>query len=412
MRFWQAKKITGPESERECLYRQIMLIGVLGAYFTSLAAMLYGWVAHGHSGDFFMLYEAAQRPWTSATIYRMEEAELYMRGEMPHYAPYIYAPHYLLPLLLIHGMEQFPAEFLWLSVHALVLVCVLFLPPVQRYAQCAMVNATSWVPPLHGTRFSVQALCFLLPSIAYAQLVGHPVASAAAGVILAIALLNTWPVLAGILFGYLTFKLQLVLLVPFLLLGGRYWRAAIAMGVTVAVLAAFGTWALGLEVWLDYAQLMQRHAEVMQEKHGQGLQKLFVSSYALATRLGAEPWLASSIQLATAAIGAYGAWFAGRTRNVAAMLMLFAAGSVLASPYIYLYDMIPVVFAVLLLALPPQEDKQKRGLIFLLLLWPLVVYPHSVQWMCEGLLLALLVWVLGYEWARRLPVVVAHGKGQ
>lgn len=63
-------------------------------------------------------------------------------------------------------------------------------------------------------------------------------------------LLERSALLAGILFGLLTFKPQLGVLLPLALLAGRQWRAFIAAAATAAVLFAASVILFGANVWL------------------------------------------------------------------------------------------------------------------------------------------------------------------
>ncbi|MEL6435161.1 MAG: glycosyltransferase family 87 protein, partial [Pseudomonadota bacterium] len=62
-------------------------------------------------------------------------------------------------------------------------------------------------------------------------------------------LLPSRPVLAGVMFGVLTFKPQLGLLIPFALLAAWQWRAIVSAGVTTFLLAGASALILGSAVW-------------------------------------------------------------------------------------------------------------------------------------------------------------------
>ena len=67
-------------------------------------------------------------------------------------------------------------------------------------------------------------------------------------------LLAPRPVWAGILFGILTIKPQLGLLVPLALIAGRHWRALVAAAATTGVLVVLSILVFGVSPWLNFFQ--------------------------------------------------------------------------------------------------------------------------------------------------------------
>jgi alpha-1,2-mannosyltransferase len=64
--------------------------------------------------------------------------------------------------------------------------------------------------------------------------------------------LDRRPVLAGVLFGILTVKPQLGLLLPIILLLERRWVTIASTVMTIAVLFVVTAMLFGLDVWIDY----------------------------------------------------------------------------------------------------------------------------------------------------------------
>src|SRR3546814_10644419 len=69
-------------------------------------------------------------------------------------------------------------------------------------------------------------------------------------------LLGTKPIVAGILFGILTVKPQLGILLPFALLAARQWTAIAAAGATTVLLVGISVLLFGWESWQAYIDLV------------------------------------------------------------------------------------------------------------------------------------------------------------
>ena len=189
------------------------------------------------------------------------------------------------------------------------------------------------------------------------------------------ALLDRRPILAGILFGILTVKPQLGILLPImLLLQGRWWAilAAIVTVFTLAIAAAYTVspevWRIevwpafiegrdvwpaiikGLKVWWDFIEKVIPQQRWLLENGG-GLFFLMVSSVFFAGRLIGLPIdLAWNLQglvsfLAVAAV----IWTYWRRRDAVLSMALFVTATFLASPYVFNYDM--VIFGFIVAAL-------------------------------------------------------------
>jgi len=65
-----------------------------------------------------------------------------------------------------------------------------------------------------------------------------------------LALIDRHPIAAGILFGLLTYKPHLAVLLPVVLIAGRYWRSLTAMALTTAILTAVSSIMFGKTIWI------------------------------------------------------------------------------------------------------------------------------------------------------------------
>ena len=185
--------------------------------------------------------------------------------------------------------------------------------------------------------------------------------------------LDRRPVLAGILFGILTIKPQLGLLVPVVLLLERRWVTIMSAVATTAVLFAATTMLFGWNAWVEFWQKVIPQQEWL-TAHGGGLLFEMVSSVFYAGRLLHLPlafdWALQGIvsALALAAV----AWTYWRRRDPAYSLALFVTATFLVTPYILNYDMVIFGFVVALLR-DRGADDTKADLWLLVALWTLPV---------------------------------------
>src|SRR5579862_2858892 len=76
-------------------------------------------------------------------------------------------------------------------------------------------------------------------------------------------LLRSRPIAAGVLFGLLSFKPQLGMLLPFALIAGGHWRAIASAAVTIVILAGMTVLAFGIESWSGYVSVLPLAREVL-----------------------------------------------------------------------------------------------------------------------------------------------------
>lgn len=158
------------------------------------------------------------------------------------------------------------------------------------------------------------------------------------------------PVLAGILFGLLTIKPHLGLLVPFCLIASRNWRAFLAAGVTALLLAGVTALCFGMDVWLQFqsvtAPLM---AGILEAPYPQSYHAEALTVFAMIRSFGADLAVSYGLQgLSTVlAIGlAIWLWLPGRRIEPERRALLTALLTLVATPYGYIYDSIPLGVAV------------------------------------------------------------------
>lgn len=174
----------------------------------------------------------------------------------------------------------------------------------------------------------------------------------AALLICGLRLLGPKPIAAGILFGILTVKPQLGLLLPFALLAARQWTAILSAGVTTVLMVGLSMAIFGWESWQAYIeQVIPHQAAIMNERHGVFL-AMMPSAYMGLRLLEVEPLLRSAIHGIFVVIALAGVvWAFARSQDAELKFGVLAVGTFLASPYGFNYDMTTVSLAVALVAL-------------------------------------------------------------
>jgi arabinofuranan 3-O-arabinosyltransferase len=191
----------------------------------------------------------------------------------------------------------------------------------------------------------------------------------------ALVLIERRPLLAGVLLGLLTYKPHLGLLFPIALIAGGYWRTFVSAGI-VALLMALAAWAaFGTESWQAFFGNIGHTSQAFLSDGWADWSKL-QTAFGLTRMLGGSETLAWSVQAAVALIAAAAVaalWRSppislsptgkaqgegvrplgqspltptppGRGSSFEIKAAALGAGAMLATPYLYTYDL--VVLAV------------------------------------------------------------------
>ena len=159
-----------------------------------------------------------------------------------------------------------------------------------------------------------------------------------------LGLLEKHPALAGICLGLLTYKPQFGILFPIVLIADRRWLTVIVAAVVALALAGASWLAFGTASWEAFVHWLPvvSHATL-----GEGLAgwTRLQSLYALVRIHGGSDTLAALVQATlalTLAVGLVCLWRSRAPYEIKASAL--AAGTLLATPYVYIYD--EVVLAV------------------------------------------------------------------
>jgi alpha-1,2-mannosyltransferase len=192
--------------------------------------------------------------------------------------------------------------------------------------------------------------------------------------------LHRRPVLSGILFGILTIKPQLGLLLPVMLVLTGRWRVIVAAATTTLALLAATTSLYGSEIWWEYLAKVVPQQRYLQE-YGEGLLLLQIPSAFYAGRLVGLPlridWVIQAV-VSAAALAAV-VWTFRRRRDPVLSMALFVTATFLFTPYSLNYDLVIFAFVLALLRQRDGNAPIDHGMI-------LAVWTLPVTMMIAGLI--------------------------
>jgi hypothetical protein len=307
------------------------------------------------------------------------------------FRPWIYPPSFLL-LLVPFGLVGFGLSYgLFQAVTAV--------------AMLAGLRATV-EPPAAWIGFGA----LLCPAASISVVSGQSsfliVALLAAGA----GLLERRPVLAGLIFGLLSFKPQFFLMVPVVLLARPRWRASAAAAATALAMAGFCLLWLGPGIWTGWFGAITRSTSGVDPRWFLFGRIWGESVYACAYLLGASPGAAETLQIGAITLAGTAVWVSYRIPLAPApRTAVLLAATLLSAPHSGAYDLLLLVVASLLFLshLGPRASSQDRIIGLLVWLAPLLGLPAlSVPGrFCPVLTLALMGRIL---WHVRAPRLIAQ----
>ena len=219
----------------------------------------------------------------------------------------------------------------------------------------------------------------------------------------ALGLLERHPALAGISLGLLTYKPQFGLLFPIVLIADRRWRALVVAALVATGLAALSWLFFGTAAWEAFLHATPMTSRIVLGEGGADFARL-QSLFGVVRALGGGVPLAWAIQAAAAlalAAGIVVLWRSRAPYEVKAAAL--AAGALVATPYVYIYDGVVLVVAVaFLLRLALKQGFGLSEMISLPLAGALLLaFPYVKTQV--GLAAALLVLALAVQRAVTAP---------
>lgn len=263
-------------------------------------------------------------PWFDYPVYNKAIATLFGAALPPHY--WSYPPHLLL--------------FTWPFA---------LMPYIADYALWCVTGIALYVLVAAQGNFRREHVLFLAaaPGITVCAIFGQNGFFTAALLIGGLLCMDRRPLLAGILFGILTVKPQLGLLLPVMLLVSGRWRVIAAAVATTAVLVALTAVLFGPDIWVSYFEkVMPQQSALL--THGVGLASIMTCSVFSRVRfLGLSVGAAWVVQIifSMAAILAV-AWTYWRRRDPELSAILLVTAAFLATPYVLTYDLVVLGWVV------------------------------------------------------------------
>jgi len=311
-------------------------------------------------GDFLVFWSAAKlvlqgdplAVYDVAVLHKLELATVPLVATTQGLLPWFYPPTFL-PFVLPFGF--LPYGLAVLVFFAVSVGCFLWV--VSRIVPWRQ----AWLP------------CVAFPGIAVVMATGQNALLFAACAGLALTLLRSRPLAAGMLLALLTVKPQLVLMVPVALVCARAWKTLAAMAATSLVMTALALVVFGPESFAAFLHnaAFARSAVESGAVHLERMPTLF----AMAKMLHGGAILAYGLQvigaIAACAVVAY-AW--SRPCAFALQAAALLTASMLASPYLYDYDLAFLGLAIAWLATYGWRQEWlpgERELLILLWLLPL-----------------------------------------
>lgn len=246
--------------------------------------------------------------------------------------------------------QGYPGNFAWHYPPPYLFVAALLAKLPYAVAFAGWV-AVSFVPYLAAMRAIVGRpfgvlLAAAFPAVLTNALIGQNgflTASLIGGMLV---LLPTRPILSGICLGLLSYKPQYGLLFPVVLIASMQWKAFASAAVTTVALAAASWLAFGTESWQAFVHWMPMFSQAFLVE-GRAPWGKMQSIFALVRYFDGSEALAWTMQwILVALVAASLAWlWRGPTRyewKAAAV----ALGALLATPYLFLYDVMVLAIVV------------------------------------------------------------------
>jgi alpha-1,2-mannosyltransferase len=289
-------------------------------------------------------------PWFDVRTYNDALRAMLGTTYQEHY--WSYPPHVMLFIWPFGLMPYLPAFIVW---------CVVGIA-LYFWACSSAISRDRWL------------FLAVAPSIAVCIFFGQNGFYTAALLIGGLLNLDRRPILAGVLFGILTIKPQLGLLLPVILLLERRWLTIASAMVTTAILVVATSMLFGWDVWVEFYQKVIPQQHWLTE-NGAGLLFAVVSSVFYGARLLHLPLgVAWALQGAVSVLAFAGVvWVYWKRRDPALSLAYFVTATFLFTPYILNYDMVALGFVVALLRDRPDNTTRDHQLLIAVWILPVAM---------------------------------------
>jgi arabinofuranan 3-O-arabinosyltransferase len=176
-----------------------------------------------------------------------------------------------------------------------------------------------------------------------------------------LVLMPARPVLSGICLGLLSYKPQYGLLFPLVLIAASQWRVFCAAAVTTLALALMSWIAFGTDSWQAFFHWMPMFSQAFFTEGRATFYKL-QSVFGLVRTIGGSEQLAWTLQWMISGTVLVSVVMLWRSRTEYALkAAALAAGTLLLTPYLFLYDLMVLAIPVGLLVRIGLADGFRRG---------------------------------------------------
>jgi hypothetical protein len=294
-----------------------------------------------------------------------------------------FEPHVYNALLKDHFGAGYPLHVWSYPPHFLLLIWAFgFLPYMPAYVLYSALGLILylWVVSDGQPRADHLLLLVLAPAVTVNIWSGQTGFLVAALLVGGLIQLDRRPVLAGILFGMLTIKPQLGILLPLMLLLTSRWRTILAATATTALLLAVTTVAFGPQVWTAYVNdAMPMQTKVVIEGFSHYMVHMptaFMNAKTAGLSLTVAIWIQVVVSAITVAAVTWTFW---RRRDSDLSNALLVTAIFTATPYAFNYDM--VVFGWVILVLMDRSDNEPWDYGLMLAVWaiPFLTVPMGMS---------------------------------
>jgi arabinofuranan 3-O-arabinosyltransferase len=161
-----------------------------------------------------------------------------------------------------------------------------------------------------------------------------------------LGLLERHPALAGICLGLLTYKPQFGLLFPIVLIADRRWPTIVVAALTTIALAALSWLVFGSASWEAFVHWAPLSSRALIDEGALDWYRLQSMFALVRAHGGSEPlaWTVQGIVSLVLAVGLAWLWKSRVAFELKAAAL--AAGALLATPYLFMYDLVVLAVAV------------------------------------------------------------------
>jgi arabinofuranan 3-O-arabinosyltransferase len=258
--------------------------------------------------------------------------------------------------------DQFILPWFYPPTFLLATACLGLLPYIWSCVAWLVVTGLGYVAAIRAIlpyRLAV-VLALAAPSTLLNIILMETGFAVAALAAVALLLLETQPILAGAALGVLTFKPQLGLLFPLVLMVTGRWRAFFSAAATTFLLAGLAALVFGPDVWRAYLQVWPTIGTIALGGHVDWSD--VQTWYSVARFLGAGAALAWTVYAVSAGVCAAAIcslWCRPVSYNLKAAAL--ATGSFLVTPYVMSHDTVLLVVAVAFLVRESIATGFRRG---------------------------------------------------